>query len=134
MTRGFEHRLWGYTVVRIKKLDVERGIVSNHSPSSAPPPPSPAVSLDGRDSSEYGKLGVVDSSVDVDGGPILEPELSDLKKKKGDGYREPEGRNSTVKFVQGCRDGSEEIEEREGVDEWQIPETVILTSGSIAPF
>ena len=123
MTRGFEHRLWGYTVVKIKKPDVERGIVSNPTPPV--PPPSPTVSLDGQETSEYGKLGVVDSS------PTLDSAQSDQKKGE---HTESENENSTVSSIRECGEGNEETQECGRVDEWQIPETVFLTSESIAPF
>ena len=127
MTRGFEHRLWGYTVVKIKKPDVEHGIVSKSTCSA--PPPSPIASLDGQQKSEYDKLGVRDSSTEK--GPGVDTDQSDPK--KGD-CRESEDEQLTVRSVRESREGEEETEECERVDEWQIPETVLLTSGSIAPF
>ena len=127
MTRGFEHRLWGYTVVKIKKPDVEHSTVPKSTCSA--PLPSPTNSLDAQQTSEYGKVGVVDSS--AEGGPILETDQSD--QKKGD-HRDSESEDLTARSVRECREGEEETEESERVDEWQIPETVLLTSGSIAPF
>ena len=63
MKRGFEHRLWGYKVVKIKQPDAERGLVSKSTSSVRSPSQTP--SLDVQDTSEYGNLGTVNSSVEV---------------------------------------------------------------------
>ena len=120
MTRGFEHRLWGYTVVRIKQPDVERGVESGSTSSNRPL--SPSQSLEGQELGEYGKLGVVE--IPNEGHPAL----------KKDESSEYDTGDLAIRPVPDSRGGSEETDERESVGEWQIPETVILTSGSIAPF
>ena len=129
MTRGFEHRLWGYTVVRIKQPDAERGITSDSTPSSIRAA-FPPTSLDGHEMREYGKLGVVESS--VEGRPnARDDEHFDRDK---DGYSEFGSGDLAMRPVPGSRDGSEETDRRDSVGGWEIPETVILTSGSIGPF
>lgn len=124
MKRGFEHRLWGYKVVKIKQPDAERGLASGSTSSDLSP--SPTVSLDDQRTSEY---GVVESSAEGDAAQDEE------------GYDREKGEYSRLgnvelmrRLVLESREGSEETEEREGVGEWQIPETVILTSESISPF
>ena len=62
MTRGFEHRLWGYKVVRIKQSDVERGFVSDST--SSVHPPSPIAPHDGHEMGEYSKMGDVENPDD----------------------------------------------------------------------
>lgn len=128
MKRGFEHRLWGYKVVKIKQPDAERGIATI-SPSSIHSS-SPSASLD-EDTSEDGNLGPVDSS--VSGSPAQDDEQSDQENRKYSnfGNAEPLIRRPVPAP---SREGSEEAEERDGVGEWQIPETVILTSESISLF
>lgn len=124
MKRGFEHRLWGYKVVKIKQPDAERGLASGSTSSDLSP--SPTVSLDDQRTSEY---GVVESSAEGDAAQDEEG----YDREKGEysrfGNVEPMRRP-----VPESREGREETEEREGVGEWQIPETVILTSESISPF
>lgn len=130
MTRGFEHRLWGYTVVRIKQPDVERGITSDSMSSIRAA--SPHTSLEGHEMGEYGELGVVESS--VKGRPnARDDEHSD---RGEDGYSKfgSGSGDLATRRVPGSRDGSEEMDRRDSVGGWHIPETVILTSGSLGPF
>ncbi len=124
MTRGFEHRLWGYKVVKIKQPDAERGTVSDATSSVRPT--SPAHSFDGRDEEEYGKLVVAgshDEGCRVGDGGLLD--------KGGDEY---EDGDLAMRSMPGSREGSEEADEQGDVGRWQIPETVVLTSGSLGPF
>lgn len=128
MKRGFEHRLWGYQVVKIKQTDAERGIVTD-SPSSVHSS-SPRSSLDDEDTDEIGDLATVDSP--VNGSPAQDDEHFDEEKGKYGKFGSVEPLIRPVPAL--SREGSEETEERDGVGEWQIPETVILTSESISPF
>ena len=109
MTRGFEHRLWGYRVVKIKKPDVKRGIGSESTSSALPP--SPTASHDGQQTREHSKLAVVDSS--TEGDTIFQTGQSD--QTKGD-YGESEGEDIAVRSVQERREADEEIEECRRVD------------------
>lgn len=118
MKRGFEHRLWGYKVVKIEQPDAERGSASDSTSSVRSP--SPTASLDDRHTEEYGRLGTVEPSR-----PAQDGEYSD---------QEPGNVERTIRPVLESRDESEETEEREEEGEWQIPETVILKSESISPF
>ena len=127
MTRGFEHRLWGYTVVRIKQPDAERGVVSGSTSSVRPS--SSTTSLDGQEMDEYDKVGIVESS--VEGRPTRDDEHFDPE--RGD-YSNSEHGDLAVRPMTEAREGSEETDGRDSVGEWQIPETVILTSGSLGPF
>ena len=127
MTRGFEHRLWGYTVVRIKRPDVERGLASDSTSSVRPP--SPNASHDGHEMGEYSTMGDVESP---DGGrPARNDEHADRKK---DEYGDFDNGDLATRPALHSREGEDETDERESVGGWHIPETVILTSGSIAPF
>ena len=127
MKRGFEHRLWGYKVVKIKQPDAERGTTS-HSTSSIRSHSS-STSLDDRGSGEYGNLGTVESSEETG----LAQHGEDLDREKREKAR-PENVEPTIRPVPESRERSEETEEREIEGNWQIPETVILTSESISPF
>lgn len=62
MKRGFEHRLWGYKVVKIKQPDAERGLISKSTSSVRSP--SQTLSLDDQDTSEHGDLEIVESTVE----------------------------------------------------------------------
>lgn len=127
MTRGFEHRLWGYTVVRTRQPDAERGVGSDSSSSVRHL--SPSTSLDCHEMGKYGKLGVVE--VPDEGRQYPEGEHAHQQKDNdshfgdGDLARRP---------LPESRDGSEEMDDHEDLGRWQIPETVLLTSGSIGPF
>lgn len=122
MKRGFEHRLWGYKVVKIKQPDAERGTVSR-SASSVRSPSPPALHNDGNP-------GNVESPVESD--PAQHEEDFDQEKGECSKFENVE---STIRpVVPESSEGSEETEEREEAGEWQIPETVILTSESISPF
>ena len=126
MKRGFEHRLWGYKVVKIKQRDAERGILTN--PPSSLHSSSPSASLDDEDMDERGDMANVESS--VNGSPAQDYKHADEEKGNYFGNAEP-----LIRPVPALsREGSEEAEERDGAGEWQIPETVILTSESISPF
>ena len=127
MTRGFEHRLWGYTVVRIKQPDVERGFVSDSTTSVRPP--SPTASHDDHEMGEYSKMGDVESP--DEGRPARYDEHADRKKDK---YGDFDNGDLATRPMLQSREGEDEADERESVEGWHIPETVILTSGSIAPF
>lgn len=127
MKRGFEHRLWGYKVVKTKQPDSERGTVSSH-PSSVHSP-LPRASLDDPESGGYGNLGTVESF--VESGPAQGGEHFDLEKGHCSKFGNVE---PPIRLVPESREGSEETEERDRTGEWQIPETVILTSESISPF
>ena len=124
MKRGFEHRLWGYQVVKIKRPDAELGIASD--PTSSDRSPSPAGSLGDPRAGDYDKLNVVQSS-----GPILSSE--DFDQDKGDRINSSHEELPT-RPVPEPRGSSNDAEERKGATEWQIPETVFLTSTSISPF
>ena len=128
MKRGFEHRLWGYKVVKIKQPDAERGIATHSSSSIHSSSPSP--SLDEEDTDEDGNLEPVDSSVNRS--PAQDNEHFDQEKGNYTNLGNTEPLMRTVPAP--SREGSEEAEERDRVGEWQIPETVILTSESISPF
>ena len=129
MTRGFEHRLWGYTVVRIEPPDIERGVVSDSTPSARPP--SPNTSLDGQEMDDYSKLGVVDV-------PNKDPPAQDdephTDRKKDESSAFENGDLAVRPVLQSTRESSEEMDERESGSGWHIPETVILTSESRGPF
>ena len=128
MTRGFEHRLWGYTVVKIKPpADVERGIMSDST--SSVHAPSPNESLHSQEMGEYGKLGIVDPA--AEGRPTHEEDYSAIDRRDGGNADFGNGDLAVRPVPTESRDGSEEGEERGG---WQIPETILLRSGSIAPF
>lgn len=128
MTRGFEHRLWGYTVVKIKQPDKKRGIVSD-STSSVPSLAPTASHDDLLETGKHGPLEIEESSAGR--GPGRDRGISDLEKGA---YDTLETGEPTVRRVSESRGRSESVEERERVGEWQIPETVILTSESISPF
>ncbi len=128
MKRGFEHRLWGYKVVKIQQPDAERGTPS-HSTSSIRSHSSSSASLNDRGSGEYGNLGTVESSEESG----LAQHSQDLDQEKGE-YARPENAEPTIRPVPESREKSEDTEEREKEGDWQIPETVILTSESISPF
>ena len=124
MKRGFEHRLWGYQVVKIKQPDAELGIVSD--PTSSDRSPSPADSLEDQGDDDYDKLKVVQSSGPTRNGEHFDKDKRDRTKSSHEALPtspEPEPRES-----------SNDLEERKGAKEWQIPETVFLTSTSISPF
>ena len=127
MTRGFEHRLWGYRVVRIDPPDVERGFVSDSTSYVRPPSPNP--SHDGHEMGEYRKMGDVESP--DEGRPARNDEHADRKKDK---YGDFDDGDLAARPVLESSEGEDEADERESVGGWHIPETVILTSGSIAPF
>ena len=127
MTRGFEHRLWGYKVVRIKQPDEERGFVSDSTSSVRPP--SPNASHDGYEMGEYSKMGDVENP--DEGRPAWNDEHADRKK---DEYGDSDNGDLATRPVPQSREGEDETDERESVGGWHIPETIILTSGSIAPF
>ena len=127
MTRGFEHRLWGYRVVKIKQRDPERGIVSHSSPSVRAP--SPTASLTDQQNGEYRSVSIGESS--VKDGPVHDDEGFD---RRDGGHGEFGNGEPTIRPVPESRERSREMEEGEGEGEWQIPETVILTSESISPF
>lgn len=126
MKRGFEHRLWGYKVVKIKQPDAERGSVSSSGSSIRSHSQSP--SHDDQDTGEDGTLGIVKSSVEAAStqhGQEFDQEESQYEKLV---TREP-----TARQVPESREGTVETEEMEREGEWQIPETVIPTSESISP-
>lgn len=130
MTRGFEHRLWGYTVVRIRQPDTERGVGSDSSSSVRHLSSSSSTSLvECQEMGEYGKLGVV--------------EVPDEGRQDSEGEQAQQQKNNYSIFDNGdlamrprpeSRDGSEEMDDHESLGRWQIPEAVLLTSGSIGPF
>ena len=124
MKRGFEHRLWGYQVVKIKQPDAEPGIVSD--PTSSDRSPSPADSLEDQHPGGYDRLKVVQSF-----GPAQDGE--DFDQDKGDRINSSH-KDLPTRPVPEPRETSKEVEERGEVIEWQIPETVFLTSKSISPF
>ena len=128
MTRGFEHRLWGYKVVRIKQSDVERGSVSDSTSSVRPS--SPNASHDGHEMGEYGKMGDVESP-DEDRPAARNDEHADGKKTEYGGFDDGD---LATRLTLHSREGEDETDERGSVEGWHIPDTVILTSGSIAPF
>ena len=130
MTRGFEHRLWGYTVVRIKQPDAERGAMSDSTSSIRAA--SPPTSLDGHEMGEYGELGVVESS--AHGRPNGRDNEHSDRDEDGYGKFGSGSGDLAMRPVVESRDGSEVTDRRDSVGGWQIPETVILTSGSIGPF
>ncbi len=127
MKRGFEHRLWGYKVVKIKQPDAERGTPSRSTSSIRSH--SSSAPLDDRGSGEYGNLGTVESSEESG----LAQHGEDLDQAKGE-YPRPQNAEPTIRPVPESRERSEDTEEREKEGDWQIPETVILTSESISPF
>ena len=124
MKRGFEHRLWGYEVVKIKQPDAGLGIVSDATSSDLSP--SPADSLENQRPGDYDRLRVVQSS-----GPARDGEGFD--QDKGDRIKSSHEELWT-RPVPEPRETGEDAEERKGSTEWQIPETVFLTSTSISPF
>lgn len=123
MKRGFEHRLWGYKVVKIKQPTATSSASSIHSSSSS-------ASLDDEDTDEDRDLETAISS--VNGSPAQDDEQFDQEKDKYSKFGNVEPLIRPVPAP--SRERSEEAEERDGVGEWQIPETVILTSESISPF
>ena len=126
MTRGFEHRLWGYKVVGINQSDVERGFVSDSTSSGRPP--SQTASHDGHEMGEYSKMRDVENP--DEGCPARHDERADRKK---DPYGDFDGGDlATRPVLEG--EGEDEMDGRESVGGWYIPETVILRSGSISPF
>lgn len=126
MKRGFEHRLWGYKVVKIKQPDAERGVVTN--PPSSIHSSSPSAPLNDEDTDENVDLATANSSVNSHA--AQDDERSDEEKGRNFGNAEP-----LMRPTPGLsREGSEDPEERHGAGDWQIPETVILTSESISPF
>ena len=129
MTRGFEHRLWGYKVVEINQSDVERGFVSDSTSSVRPP--SPTASHDGHEMGEYSKMGDVENP--DEGRLARHDELADRKK---DPYGDFDNGDLATRPVLESREGEseDETDERESVGGWHIPETVILRSGSLSPF
>ena len=127
MTRGFEHRLWGYKVVRIKQSDVERGFVSDSTSSVRPP--SPTAPHDGHEMGEYSKMGDIENP--DEGRSARNDEHADRKK---DEYGDLNNGDLATRPVLQSREGEDEMDEGDDVGGWHIPETVILTSGSIAPF
>ena len=124
MKRGFEHRLWGYQVVKIKPPDAGLGLVSH--PTSPDRSPSPADSLQGQRHGDCNQLKVMQSS-----GPARDSE--DFGQDNADSINSSHEELLT-RPVPEPRDISEEAEERGRATEWQIPETVFLTSKSILPF
>lgn len=128
MKRGFEHRLWGYKVVKIKQPDAKRGTGSNSSSSIRSP--SPTTSLDDQETGKCGQSGIVEETP-VEGGLARDGEDSDEERGM---YSKLGNAEPTIRPVPQSREGIEETEEREREGEWQIPETVILTSDSISPF
>ena len=124
MKRGFEHRLWGYQVVKIKQPDAGLGLVSH--PTSPDRSPSPADFLQDQRHGDYNQLKVVQSS-----GPARHNE--DFSQDNADRINSSHEELLT-RPVPEPRDISEEAEERGRAIEWQIPETAVLTSKSISPF
>ena len=116
-------------VVKIKQPDAERGIAT--SPPSSIHSSSPRSSLDDEDTNEDGNLEIPDPS--VDGSPAQDDEQFDEETGKYSkfGNAEPLVRRPVPAP---SREGSEEAEGHDGVGEWHIPKTVILTSESISPF
>ena len=127
MTRGFEHRLWGHKVVRIKQPDAERGIASNSASSICSP--SPTASLVSHDTSEYGKPGI--GECPVESAAARHSEHFDQARDEYSAFKDVK---PMIRRVSESRGTSEETVERGTSGEWQIPETVILTSESISPF
>ena len=127
MKRGFEHRLWGYKVVKIKHPDAERGTVSSSTSSVLSLSPTP--SHDDQGAGEYGTSGIVESS--VEGASTQHGQAFDREEGEYDKLVTGE---PMVRQVPDSRERGEEMEKREREREWQIPETVILTSESISPF
>ena len=124
MKRGFEHRLWGYQVVKIKQTDAELGIVSD--PTSSDRSPSPADTHGDQRPGDDDQLNVVQFC-----GPAHDGE--DFDQDKGDRVSSRHEELPTWPVPE-PRETSKEAEERGGATEWQIPETVFLTSNSISPF
>lgn len=127
MTRGFEHRLWGYKVVKIKQPDAERGLGSDSGSSLRPRSPTP--SLGDPKPADYGHLGIVESS--VGDGLVQHGDDLDQEKDECGGFNNVE---PIARPVSEPSEGSKEIDERDAVGEWQIPETVLLTGESMSPF
>lgn len=128
MKRGFEHRLWGYKVVKIKQPDAKPGTRSNSSSSVRSP--SPTASLDDQETGKCGQSGIVEETP-VEGGLVQDGEGSD---EEHGAYSNLWNAEPTIRPVPESREGIDETEEREREGAWQIPETVILTSDSISPF
>ena len=124
MKRGFEHRLWGYQVVKIKQPDAELGIVSD--PTSSDRSPSPANSVEDQRSGDCDKLKLVQSSDPTSNGEDCDQDKGGRIKSSHEEFR--------TRPVPEPRETSNDAEERKGATEWQIPETVFLTSESISPF
>ena len=124
MKRGFEHRLWGYQVVKIKQPDAKIGIVSD--PTSSDRSPSPADSLENLRPGDCDTVKVVQSS-----GPSRNGE--DFDQDRGDRIN-PSHEELRRKPVPEPRETSNDAEEYGEATEWQILETVFLTSESISPF
>ena len=124
MTRGFEHRLWGYTLVRIRQEDAERGLKSDST--SFPRPTSSTTSLELQEM-ELETVGYPEEGHRAAQRDEHAHQVKDKYSNCGDGDL------AIISFSE-SRDGSEETDECERVGEWQIPRTVLLTSGSIGPF
>ena len=124
MKRGFEHRLWGYQVVKIKQPDAEIGIVSDPTPSNRSP--SGVDPFEDQYPGDYDQLKLVESS-----GPTRNGQ--DFDQDQGDriNYSHEE---LPTRPVPEPRKTTNDAEERKGATEWQIPETVFLTRESISPF
>ena len=124
MTRGFEHRLWGHKVVKIKPPDS----IASHSTSSIRSP-SPTASLTHHDDTvKYNSLSPANSS--VKDGSARDGDIVD--EEKGEVVDEEEGNvNPLMDPESGSRERSQEVED---AAEWQIPETVLLTRESMALF
>ena len=132
MTRGFEHRLWGYTVVRIRQPDTERGVGSDPSSSVRHLSSSSSSTslVECQEMGEYGKLGVVEVP---DEGPQY-PQGQQAQQQKIN-YSNFDNGDLAMRPRPESRDGSEEMDDHdESLGRWQIPETVLLTSESIGPF
>lgn len=78
---------------------------------------------------EYGKLGVVE--VPDEGRQYLQGEQAQQQKNN---YSNFDNGDLAMRPRPESRDGSEEMDDHESLGRWQIPETVLLTSGSIGPF
>lgn len=108
MTRGFEHRLWGYKVVRIKQSDVERGFVSDSTSSVRPP--SPTAPHDGHEMGEYSKMGDVENP--DEGRSARNDEHADRKK---DEYGDFDNGDLATRPVLQSREGDDEMDEGDDV-------------------
>ncbi len=110
--------------MKIKQPDAGLGIVSD--PTSSDRSPSPADFLKDQGPGDYDQLKVVPSS-----GPAHNGE--DFDQDKGDRNNSSHEELPTMPVPESS-EISKEAEERGGATEWQIPETVFLTSESISPF